>query len=307
MSRVRSILGATWRGLDGLRRVLHLLLLLVLFGVVIGALRGSIPTVPERAALVVAPQGQLVEQLSGDPLERAVAQARGENRPETLVWDLIDAMRAAASDRRIKVIALDLDNLTGAGGQPTLEELARAMGEFRKSGKKVIAYGTSFLRDQYYLAAQADEIYLDPLGFVLIDGYGRWRMFFHDALDKLDVDVNVFRVGAYKSAVETYTRNNMSPQDREESLAYLNALWSNYQKAVAKSRGLKSDALSAYIDTLAQTTTAAKGATAQVALAAHLVTGLKSKLEVEQRLIEITGQDDTSGSFHQVSQQDYVR
>ncbi|HXA93566.1 MAG TPA: signal peptide peptidase SppA [Steroidobacteraceae bacterium] len=307
MSSVRSVLGALWRGLDGLRRFLHLLLLLVLFGLLIGALRGSIPSVPDRAALVIAPEGQLVEQLSGDPLERAVAEARGENRPETLVWDLIDAIRAAANDRRIRVVALDLDNLSGTGGQPTLEELARAIREFRKSGKKVIAYGTSFLRDQYYLAAQADEIYLDPLGFVLIDGYGRWRMFFKDALDKLDVDVNVFRVGAYKSAVETYTRNNMSPQDREESLAYLNALWSNYQTAVGKSRGMKPDAISAYVDTLPQTTTAAKGATAQVALAAHLVTGLKSKLEVEQRLSEITGQDDTSGSFRQVSHQDYVR
>jgi protease-4 len=307
MSRVRSILGATWRGLDGLRRFLHLLLLLALFGVVIGALRGSIPSVPDRAALVVAPEGQLVEQLSGDPLERAVAQARGENRPETLVWDLIDAIRAAATDRRIRVLALDLDNLTGAGGQPTLEELSRALKEFRKSGKKVVAYGTTFLRDQYYLAAQADEIYLDPLGFVLIDGYGRWRMFFKDALDKVDVDVNVFRVGAYKSAVETYTRNNMSPQDREESLAYLNALWSNYQSAVGTSRGMKPDAIGTYIDTLPQTTAAAKGATAQVALAAHLVTGLKSKLEVEQRLSELAGKDDSSGSFRQVSHQDYVR
>jgi protease-4 len=307
MSSVRTILGATWRGLDGLRRFLHLLVMLALLGLLVGVLRGSIPSVPERAALVIAPEGQLVEQLSGDPLERAVAQARGENRPETLVWDLIDDLRAAQGDRRIRVVALDLDNLSGAGGQPTLEELARAIREFKKSGKKVIAYGGSFLRDQYYLAAQADEIYLDPLGFVLIDGYGRWRMFFKDALDKLDVDVNVFRVGAYKSAVETYIRNNMSPQDREESLAYLNALWSNYQSAVSKSRGMKPDAIGNYIDTLPQTTTAAKGGTAQVALHAGLVTGLKSKIEVEQRLIEITGQDDSNGSFRQVSNQDYTR
>ena len=133
--------------------------------------------------------------------------------PETLLWDLTDSIRAAAKDKRIPVLALDLEKFDGAG-QPTLEELARAIREFRATGKKVIAYGNEMTQDRYYIAAQADEIYLDPLGFVLIDGYGRYRMFFKEALDKLGVDINVFRVGAFKSAVEAYTRTDMSPEDK---------------------------------------------------------------------------------------------
>ena len=243
--------------------------------------------------------------LSG--LWRALAQAQSQGRSETLVWDLIDSIRGAARDRRIKVLVLQLDDFQGAGGLPTMEELGSAIREFRASGKKVVAYGSQLLRDQYYLAAQADEVYLDPLGFVLIDGYGRYRWYYKDVLDKLDVDINVFRVGQYKSAVEEYTRTSMSPQDREESLGYLNALWSTYQKDVTAARKLKPDALARYIDTLPQTVPAARGATAQVALAAGLVTGLKSKQEVEKRLIEIVGEDDSNGSFRSVSDQDYVR
>ncbi|TLY61181.1 MAG: signal peptide peptidase SppA, partial [Gammaproteobacteria bacterium] len=218
MSLLRAILYGLWRGLDGLRKFLHLLLLLVVFGFVVGALRVSMPSVPAKAALLVAPEGTLVEQLSGDPFERALDEARGQGRSETLLWDLTDSIRAAAKDKRIAVLAVDLEKFEGAG-QPTLEELARAIREFRAAGKKVVAYGTEFSQQRYYVAAQADEIYLDPLGFVLLDGYDRYRMFFKEALDKLGVDINVFRVGAFKSAVETYTRTDMSPEDREESRA----------------------------------------------------------------------------------------
>ncbi|HTT02212.1 MAG TPA: signal peptide peptidase SppA [Steroidobacteraceae bacterium] len=307
MNSVRAALLTLWRALDGLRRFLHLLLLLALFGFIIGALRGSVPHVPDTAALVIHPEGQLVEQLSGDPLTRAIAQARSTGHPETLLWDLIDSIRAGAHDRRIKVLVLDLDDFEGADGLPPLQELAGAIREFRATGKKVIAYGTSFMRDQYYLAATADEIYLDPLGFVLIDGYSRYRMYLKSALDKLDVDVNVFRVGAYKSAVETYTRDSMSPEDREESVAYLNALWTTYQKGITTSRKLPADAITQYVDTLTDTTVAAHGATAKVALQAHLVTGLKAKQDVEKYVSGIVGEDESSGTFHAISNLDYVR
>ena len=181
------------------------------------------------------------------------------------------------SDARIQAVALDLEKLEG-GTQPTLEELAGALREFRASGKKVIAYGTELTQERYYLAAQADEIYLDPMGFVLLDGYDRYRMYLKDALDKLGVDINVFRVGAYKSAVETYTRSNMSPEDREESRAYLKALWTSYQDALTRARRLPPDALRRYADTLAKTVPAAGGNAPQVALQAGLVTGLKTRL-----------------------------
>jgi len=301
-----AIIFAIGRGLDWVRRFLHLILLLIIFGFVIGALRVSLPTLPSKAALVISPEGEIVDQLAGDPIARAIAQARGMTRPETLVWDLTDAIRAAAKDKRIPVLVLDTEYFTGAG-QPTLEELASAIREFRATGKKVIAYGTAFEQAQYYLAAQADEIYVDPLGVVLIEGYEAYHMFYKDALDKLGVDMNVFRVGAYKSAVEPYTRMDMSPAAKEESVVYLSSLWSSYQQAIAKARKLAPGAVSEYVATLADQVSISKGHAAEVALKAGLVTGVKSRLEVEQRVIGLVGQDDTNGSFNAVSTLDYVR
>jgi protease-4 len=261
--------------------------------------------VPTKAALVIAPEGEIVDQLSGDPIERAIYQARGQGRNETLVWDVVDAIHAAAKDKRIPAIVIDTENFSGAG-QPTLEELARALRDFRASGKKVIAYGTAYGQAQYYLAAQADEVYVDPFGMVLIDGYEAYHMFYKDALDKLGVDINVFRVGAYKSAVEVYSRTNMSPEAKEETAVYLNSLWSSYQAATTKARKLRPDAVSSYVATLADQVATRKPA-AEVALNAGLVTGVKSRLEVEKRVIDMVGEDEDSGSFKSVSVQDYVR
>jgi protease IV len=302
----RSFFSGLWRGLDGLRKVLHLIVLLVIFGVLIAVVRSGIPRIPSKAALLVAPEGRLVEQLSGEPVERALEEARGEERSETLLWDLTDAIHVAATDPRVQVLALDLEKLEGST-QPTLEELARSLREFRSSGKKVIAYGAELTQERYYLAAQADEIYLDPMGFVLLYGYDRYRTYLKDALDKLGVDINVFRVGAFKSAVETYTRTSMSPEDREESRSYLSALWTSYQDATTRARKLPPDALANYVDTLAKTVPAAAGDAARVALQAGLVTAVKTRLEAEQRLIGLVGEDDSTGSFRSVTVDDYLR
>ncbi|MBV9343620.1 MAG: signal peptide peptidase SppA [Gammaproteobacteria bacterium] len=304
--RIRSFFAGLWRGLDALRKALHLIVLLLLFGLVLGVLRGSVPHVPTRAALVIAPEGELVEQLSGDPLARAFADLQGERQPQTLLWDLTDAIRAAASDRRIPVVVLDLDKLDSAT-QPTLEELASALREFRAAGKKVIAYGVELTQERYYLAAQADESYVDPMGFVLLEGYDRYSPYLKEALDKLGVDINVFRVGRFKSAVEIFTRSDMSAEDREETRAYLGALWGTYQEAVTRARRLKPEAVEHYVDTLATTVPAAAGNAPRVALEAGLVTGVKTELEVERRLIDLVGSDDSGDSFSAVSSADYAR
>ena len=302
---VRSFFAGLWRGLDGLRKVLHLIVLLVLFGAVVGVLLSGTGRIPARAALLIEPDGELVEQLSGDPLTRAVEAARGDRRRQTLLWDLTDSIRAAAGDRRIGAIALDLDKFEG-GTQPSLEELARALREFRASGKKVVAYGGELDQEGYYLAAQADETYLDPLGIVLIDGYDRYRLYLKEAIDKLGVDINVFRVGQFKSAVETYTRTSMSPEDREESRAYLGALWTSYQEAITRTRKLAPDAVAKYVGSFAQTVPAAGGNAAHVAMDAGLVSGIKTQLEVEKRLSALVGEDSSTGSFHAVSVADYL-
>jgi protease IV len=264
-----------WRGLDGLRKVLHLLLLLTLFGFIVGALRTSIPHVANGSALVIAPRGEIVEQLSGSPVDQAIAKAQGNQQEETLLWDLIDVLKAAKKDDRIKAVVLDLNSLSG-GGQPTLAEFAAAIDDFRTSKKKVVVTSAAYLQEQYFVAAHGDEIYVDPLGLVGIDGYERYRTYYKDLLDKLGITVNLFRVGAYKSAAEVYVRTDMSPEDREESVAYLNALWASYRGSVAKARGISPEDITTYVANAVPALLAAKGDAAKVALDAKLVTGIKS-------------------------------
>jgi protease IV len=300
------ILHGVWRGLDVLRRFLHLLLLLALFGVLIGALHQASPHVPNKAALVVKPSGDIVEQLNGEPLERAFGEVQGGGQPQTLLWDLSTAIRAAALDPRIGALLLDTDDM-GSAGQVKLEEIADAMGEFRRSGKKIIARGTYFLQGRYYLAAQADEIYLDPFGFVLLDGYDRYRMFFKDAFDKLGVDMHLFRAGKFKSAAENFTRHDMSGEDREESEAYLGALWRGYCRAVSAARHLQSDAITQYAAGYVEAVGAAGGDTAQVAKNAALITDVKTAQQVDDRLVGLVGADSSGKSFKQISVSDYLR
>ena len=317
---IGKIFSGILRGLDILRRFLHLVLLLLIFGIVVGALRTSIPHVADHSALVLQPYGEIVEQLTGSAVDQAIARAQGSSLPETLLWDLTDAIKAAKKDARIKALVLDLNYMSG-GGQPTLAELTAAIKDFRSSGKKVVAYSTAFLQESYYVAAAADEIYVDPLGLVAIDGYERYRTYYKEVLDKLGVEVNLFRVGAYKSAAEVYVRTDMSAEDREESLAYLNALWLNYRTAVAESRELTPDDISNYVANLVPAMLAAKGDAAKVALDAKLVTGIKSSIEVEKRLVQLVGGDsgkvnlekieadesDAGESYNSTSLEDYLR
>src|SRR5580698_1129471 len=168
-SALRGFFGLVWRILEGVRKVLHLALLLLIFGFILAALHTSVPIVPRSAALVIAPQGELVEQLSGDPVRRAFGEASGGPAPETVLRDITEAIAAAKSDSRIKLIVLDLDELDAAG-LSKLQEIGAALRDFRSSGKRVIAAGDSFSQSQYYLAAQAGEVYLDPMGDVSVTG-----------------------------------------------------------------------------------------------------------------------------------------
>ena len=305
MGSIGGFFRGVWRGLDGLRRILHLVLLLLIFGFIIGALSSGAPSLPSKAALVIRPQGQIVEQRSGDPITIAFNEARGQPRSETLLWDITESIRAAKTDNRVQAIVLELDDLSG-GGQPSLEEIAAALREFRPSGKKVIARGASLSQSQYYLAAQADEIYLDPVGEVLLQGYERYRMYYKGLLDKLLVDVHLFRVGEYKSAAEDMVRTNMSEEDRAESRAYLNALWAGYKEAVARARGIAPEVIEQYANGYIDALRSNAGDSARIALEAGLVTGLKTDDEIDERLIELVGSDD-SGSYPQIDLSDYVR
>ena len=302
---IGRVLARIWSGLDALRKVLHLVLLLALFGAIWGLFSRPIPLVPHRAALVVAPQGPIVEQYAGDPLERAITESLRQQPTQTLLRDVVEAIEAAAADDRISALYLDLGGM-GAAGVPKLAEIAAAIDEFRATDKPVIAYGDFYDQGQYYLAAHADEIHLDPGGIVYVDGFANYGLFVKDALDKLAIDWNVFRVGQYKSAVEMFSRNDMSPAEREESLVWLNTLWGTYKNDVAHAREFEPDRLQSYADDAVEALRKADGSLAKMALDAGLVTSLNGRYAVEERLVQITGEDEDTHSFVGVAYASYL-
>ena len=297
--------GLVWRMLEGIRKVLHLILLLIIFGFVLAALHTSIPSVPRTAALVIAPEGELVEQLSSDPLRRAFGQASGGPAPETLLRDVIDAIGSAKSDSRIKLIVLDLDNLSSSG-LSKLQEIGAALRDFRTAGKRVVAVGDSLDQTQYYLAAQAGEVYLYPLGLLYVDGFSYYRMFLKDAIDKLGVDVNVFRAGTFKSYTDQFSRSDMAPSEREESAVWLNSLWSSYTQDVTRARSLKPTALDDYVNEAPAALAAVNGDAAKLALQRGLVTALKSRRQLADELKGLVGEDSDSHSFNSIGMTQYL-
>ncbi len=287
----RRILGGVWRTLDRIRKFIHMVLML---GVVLIALSAAAPQesgLPEKGALLLAPQGALVEQLSGDPLDRAISRAQGQPIQETLVRDLVDALAAAKDDDRVNSLVLRFDAMGGAG-LSKLERLAAAIEDFKTSGKKVIAIGDSYQRNGYFLATHADEIIMNPMGSVYLDGYSRYRTYLKEAIEKLSIDYHVWRVGEYKTFVEPYIRDDMSAEAREANEAYLGALWGSYQSVVVQRRGLEAGALDSYANNATSLLAEVGGDTAQLALDYGLVDKLLDRHETRQYLIDIAGADE---------------
>lgn len=303
---VWRLLGSLWRLLDRARRTaLNLLFLLILCGLVAAALAGR-PKVPASAALVIDPRGPIVEQLTGNPRDRLLSGLAGSGpRPETLLKDLLDAIRLGKDDKRVKALVLDLGEMGGAG-LSKLQELRAAVLDFRKAGKKVIAAADDYGQAQYYLAAQAEEVFLHPLGMVLLDGFGGFRRHYKEGLDKFGVEMHVFRVGEYKSAVEPYLRNDMSPETREALLDVYGDLWRSYVADVAAARKLDPAEITALIDALPDRLRAAGGDFARLAKEARLVDTLAPRDEVKKRLIALVGEDKKAKSYNRISFRDYL-
>jgi protease-4 len=297
--------GLVWRILEGVRKTLHLILLLVIFGFILAALHTSIPLVPRSSALVIAPEGELVEQLSSDPVRRAIGQASGGPAPETLLKDVIDAIESAKNDSRIKLIVLDLGNLDKSG-LSKLQEIGAALRDFRSAGKRVVVGADSLDQGQYYLAAQAGEVYLDPLGFVYIDGFSHYRMFLKDAIEKLGVDVNIFKAGTFKSFTDQFSRSDMAPSERAASSAWLAALWNAYTQDVTRARSLPANALSEYVSEAPAALAAVNGDAAKLALQRGLVTALKSRRQLADELKNLVGEDQDTHSFNSIGMNQYL-
>ena len=304
-----SSLTRVLRGLDGLRRFLiNVLFFGLLAGLLIASLSGR-PTVPNGAALVLNPRGTIVEEVASvDPVERFVSRGTSTSAvaSETLLRDLLDALRLAKDDARIKAVFLDTNEMAGAG-LSKLRDLRAALADFKKSGKKVIAYGDDYFQPQYYLAAQADEVYLHPLGMVLLEGYGRQRNYYKEGLDRFGIEMHVFRVGEYKSAVEPYLRNDMSKEAREMSLDTYGDLWRDWLADVAEARKIAPDAITEMVEGLPDKLRAANGDMATLAEREHLVDTIAPRDEVRKRLIALVGEDKEQHSFKQVGFATYLK
>ena len=289
---VFRFIGAIWRGLMGLRKVLHLFLLLFIFLIIFGALSGGTPQLmPQKAALIVQPAGALVEQYSGDPYERAIAELMGDSQPQTLVQDIVDALDKAKYDDRITAVHLELSAL-GSSGLDKLHRIAAAIDSFKESGKPVVATADFLTQQGYYLAVRADELYLNPDGVVFLQGYGAYRTYYKDAIDLLRIDWNVFRVGTHKAAYEPYTRMDMSPEDRESRAHLLDSLWGSYRTDVVEARGLPEGAVADYADNLVAHTQAAGGDMAVMARDRGLVDELLGRTDIRNLMIEHVGPAD---------------
>ncbi|MCP4200371.1 MAG: signal peptide peptidase SppA [bacterium] len=303
---LRSILVGAWRGVGRARRfTMDVLFVALVVAVLVVALRSDKPKVRDSTALVIAPKGQIVEQLAGDSIELAKGKLTGSARPETLGRDLVRTIRAAKDDERVKALLLDLNSLTGA--RPAmLQDLKAAIEEFKESEKPVIATADMYLKTQYYLASTADEIYLADMGVVLLDGCGRFRAYHREGLERLEVDSNIVRVGEFKSAVEPFLRDSMSDEAKEANLEWLGDLWSSYLADVAVGRGLTPETLTEGVDNLNAHLAEADGDIAQLALDSGLVDHVGGRDLLRQRMIELVGEDEEDQSFHRIGHADYL-
>ncbi|MBN8225257.1 MAG: signal peptide peptidase SppA [Xanthomonadales bacterium] len=285
-----------------------LFLVLVAFLVAVGKGRSGVAPMHERTTLVIAPEGRLVEQFSTDPLSRALARALGDTSAEEVqLRDLLRAIEAARDDKHVERVLLQLDGLQPSG-MASMREVAAALGELRASGKQVVAFGENIGQGQYLLAAQADEIYLDPMGSLMLEGLARYRQYFRAALqDKLGVDVHLFRVGEFKSAAEPFILDAASPEAKEADLYWMNDVWQRYLADVGTARKLDPAQLAAQIDALPEGIEAAGGDIAKYALEMKLVDGLKTREQLDQLLTERGVADaDADHGFRSVSLDGYL-
>jgi len=298
--------GGFWKGLDEARRMFVNLLFLALIITAIWFLfRDDGPDIADTTALIVAPKGRLVEQRTGQSFKRLIDEARGSVPPETLLKDVIDAIEAGKDDDRVQALVLNLNRFGGAW--PTkLQDVAMAIVDFKESGKKVIAVSDHYEQAAYYIAAHADEVLMNPDGLLILEGYGRYKTYMRDGLDRLGIDVNVFRVGEYKSAVEPYLRDDMSPEAKEANLAWLGDLWDNWMQEVAEARGLTVEQVEGFATNFPSIVREAGGDVAAAAVEAGLIDATATRDEMRARLIELVGEDEDSHTYNHVTYTDYL-
>lgn len=302
---LRRTFGGFLRVVDAVRRLVLNLIFLLIVGVLAMALFTSTHLrLSDNTALVIALKGDLVEQYSGSAREAALAEALGGVERETQLRDVVAVLDAAARDPKIARAVLILDDM-GAAGIAKLNEVVAALDRFRSGGKQVVAWGSQMTQGQYYLASHADQVYLHPNGTILLTGLGGYRNYYRDALDRLGVTVNVFRVGKYKSFVEPFVNNAPSREALEADSFWLNDAWASYTRQVEQARKLSPGAIGKMIDELPVRLASVGGDLAKLALSEKLVDALMTRDEFRALLIKRGAEDAEHKTFRQVSFQDY--
>ncbi|MEO5812433.1 MAG: signal peptide peptidase SppA [Rhodanobacter sp.] len=299
-------------GINMLRLVIINLVFFSVFFVVLLLLAAGIVgsrserTVQSDSVLVIKPQGALVEQYSVDPVQRVLSGLSGEAPKQVQLRDLIGAIDAAARDKRITRILLLPGDLSG-GGFAALRDVGAALNRFRDAGKPVIAWAVNLDQGQYYLAAHADRVLLDPQGSVMLTGLANYRLFYKDLLARLGVDVHLFRVGEFKSAAEPYILDHASEESRKADSYWMGGLWDTYLAEVGKLRKIDPATLRDDIDHLPQHVASTQGDLAQLAINEHLADGVATRAELVAMMRAAGVPADKKGySFRQVSLGQYV-
>jgi len=259
---------------------------------------------PTDKALVINPMGPIVEQVAGsnDPFDNL----SGAMPKELYVGDLLEVLEAAASDERVQNVLLRLDNISGTG-QTVLYDVGVALQKIKDSGKNIVAIGDYYTRDGYYLASFANEIIMNPDGGIDFNGFGRSKLYYKSFLDKLKVDINIFKVGTFKSAVEPYLGNEMSEEAKEANLAYLNVLWDSWKEVVGSNRKITTEEIQFFVDNADKIFTETDNSMAEVFQNYGLVDMLLPRTKIRELLKEKYGPSKDKGSFAKISGFEYFQ
>ncbi|ECF5162260.1 signal peptide peptidase SppA [Salmonella enterica] len=302
----------TWRVLNFVREMVlnlfFIFLVLVGVGIWMQIGNGSNSEQTARGALLLDISGVIVDKPSTNhrlgALGRQLFGASSDRLQENSLFDIVNAIRQAKDDRNITGIVLDLKNFTGAD-QPSMRYIGKALREFRDSGKPVFAVGENYSQGQYYLASFSNKIWLSPQGQVDLHGFATNGLYYKTLLDKLKVSTHVFRVGTYKSAVEPFIRDDMSPAAREADSRWIGELWQNYLHTVSANRQISPQQLFPGAQAIIDGLTSVGGDTAKYALDHKLVDALASSADVEKALTKQFGWSKTENNYRAISYYDY--
>ncbi|EJC6796632.1 signal peptide peptidase SppA [Vibrio parahaemolyticus] len=264
------------------------------------------PVIEKESALVMNLSGPILEQRRYvNPMDSVAGSLLGNEMPkENVLFDIVDTIRYAKDDAKVSGLVLALRDLPETN-LTKLRYIAKALNEFKASGKPVYAVGDFYNQSQYYLASYADKVYMAPDGGVLIKGYSAYSMYYKTLLEKLDVSTHVFRVGTYKSAIEPFIRDDMSDAAKESATRWVTQLWSAFVDDVTTNRNINAKVLNPTMEELLTEMKSVDGDLAQLAVKMGLVDELATRQDIRTLFAKEFGSDGKD-SYNAISYYDYL-